>query len=188
MAWARNFGIMHCDLDLKSWHIRESWTTIVWNIIQIQHVSEDLWPDTDFGVVWTVNLTLDVWPWVKFITHQQLCVIFSSSDKGVRLWSDTTWTDEQTDRRTDWFLLIYPKLCFWRYNYSVNFIFARFLREGPGLKKVLRMPMQVVKDDWNGVHRHWCSGFDHCRSLGFTVSQEPQCARFSRFFTCSPIV
>ena len=106
--------------DLRSWHTLESWTTIVWNIIQIQHISEELWPgqgfwvcvhcdldlgdmtlcqdhdtvtplsngqqlceilprlnlavrsygpDTDFWYVCTVTLTLEVWPWVKVMTH-----------------------------------------------------------------------------------------------------------------------
>ena len=34
-----------------------SWTTIVWNIIQIQHSSEKFCPDTYFGYVCTVTLT-----------------------------------------------------------------------------------------------------------------------------------
>ena len=32
------------DLESRSWHTLGSWTTIVWNIIQIQHGSEELWP------------------------------------------------------------------------------------------------------------------------------------------------
>ena len=111
---------VHFDLDLgsRSWHILGSRTTIVWNIIQIQHGSEKLrpghgiWvcvhcdldiggmtlcqshntplghgqqlcaiisrsnfavrsygPDTDFGYLCTVTLTLETWPWVKVMTH-----------------------------------------------------------------------------------------------------------------------
>ena len=37
------------DLGSRSWHNLGSWTTIVWNIIQIQHGSEKLWP----GHMWT---------------------------------------------------------------------------------------------------------------------------------------
>ena len=105
------------DLGSRSWHTLRSWTTIVWNIIQIQHGSEELWsghgfsvcvhcdldlgdmtlgqghdtpldhgqqlceilsrsnmaasycPDTDFRYVFTVTLTLEIWPWVKVMTH-----------------------------------------------------------------------------------------------------------------------
>ena len=35
------------DLGSRSWHTLGSWTTIVWNIIQIQHGSEELWPGHD---------------------------------------------------------------------------------------------------------------------------------------------
>ena len=38
------------DLGSKSWHTLESWTIIVWNIIQIQHCSEELWPGHRFWV------------------------------------------------------------------------------------------------------------------------------------------
>ena len=38
------------DLGSKSWHILGSWTTIVWNIIQIQHGSEEFWPGHGFWV------------------------------------------------------------------------------------------------------------------------------------------
>ena len=106
------------DLKSRSWHTLGSWTTIVWNIIQIQHASEKLWPahrfsvsvhfdldlgdmtlgqghdiplgrgqqlceilsrsnmavgshcpDIDSWYVCTVTLTLEIWPWVKVMTH-----------------------------------------------------------------------------------------------------------------------
>ena len=61
---------MHCDLDLgdmtsvqdhwsRSWHILESWTTIVWNIIEIQHGSEELWPGHGFWVCVHCNLDFE---------------------------------------------------------------------------------------------------------------------------------
>ena len=118
---------------VKSWHTLGSWRIIVWNIIQIQHDSGELWPgntyyamcalwpwpwrydlgqglgqghdtplgygqqlceilsrsnmavrsyspDTKFGYVCTVTLTLEVWPWVKVMTHLWVmdnnCVIY----------------------------------------------------------------------------------------------------------------
>ena len=123
------------DLGSRSWHTLGSWTTIVWNIIQIQHGSEELWPghwiwvcvhcdldlggmtlgqgydtplghgqqlceilsrsnmavrsyglDMDSGYVCTVTLTLEVWPWVKVMTHPWVmdnnCVIY---------YPDPTW-------------------------------------------------------------------------------------------------
>ena len=42
----------------RSWQTLESWTTIVWNIIQIQHGSEELWPGHIFGMC-----ALWPWPW-----------------------------------------------------------------------------------------------------------------------------
>ena len=55
------------DLESRSWHTLGSWTTIVRNIIQIQHGSEELWPRQRFCVffVCTVTLALEIWPWVK---------------------------------------------------------------------------------------------------------------------------
>ena len=189
------------NLESRSWHTLESWTTIVWNIIQIQLGTEELWPghgflvcvhcDLDLGgitlgqghdtplsheqqsceILSKSNLTLrsygpdtdfwygctmtsEIWPWVKVMTHpwswttivcniiqiqqsseklwpghgfsvfvhydfdlgdmilgqghdtplghgQQLCVILSREDKGVRSYGpDTMWTDGQTG----WFL------------------------------------------------------------------------------------
>ena len=45
------------DLGSRSWHILESWTTIVWNIIQIQHGSEELWPGHTYFAMCAL------WPW-----------------------------------------------------------------------------------------------------------------------------
>ena len=148
------------DLGWRLWDTLGSWTTIVWNIIQIQLGSEELWPghgfqvcvhcdldlenmtlgqshdtplvhgqqlceilsrsnlaarsygpDTDFQYVCTVTLTLEIWPWVKAITH-----LWVMDNNCVKLYPDRTreykaiaWTQcEQTDRQTDgqtgWFL------------------------------------------------------------------------------------
>ena len=106
------------DNGSRSGHTLGSWKTIVWNIIKIQHGSEDIWPghrfpvygncdldpgdmtlgqghdtclghgqqlceilsrsnltvriygpDTDFQYMATVTLTLEIWPWVKVMTH-----------------------------------------------------------------------------------------------------------------------
>ena len=47
------------DLGSRSWHTLGSWTIIVWIIIHIQQGSENYGPDTDFGYVCIVTLTLD---------------------------------------------------------------------------------------------------------------------------------
>ena len=138
MAQTRIFGMCalwpwhwRYDLRSRSWHNLGSLTISVWNIIQIKHGIEELWPrhgflvymhcdldlgdmtlymhcdldlgdmtlgqghdtplghgqlfckilsrsnmavrsygpDTDFGYVFTVTLTLEIWPWVKVMTH-----------------------------------------------------------------------------------------------------------------------
>ena len=57
------------NLWSRSWHTLGLRTTIVWNIIQIQHGSEKLWPGHDFGNVFSVTSTLDIWPCVKVTTN-----------------------------------------------------------------------------------------------------------------------
>ena len=47
------------EIESRSWHTLWSWTTIVWNIIKIQHGSEELWPGHEFlGMC-----ALWPWPW-----------------------------------------------------------------------------------------------------------------------------
>ena len=65
MARTRNMGMCalwpwpwRYDLESRSWHTLGSWTTIVWNIIQIQHGSEELWPGHGFWVC--VHCDLDL--------------------------------------------------------------------------------------------------------------------------------
>ena len=58
------------DLGSRSWHTLGSWTTIVWNIIQIQHGSKELWPGHGFWVCVHCDLDFgDMRPWVKVMTH-----------------------------------------------------------------------------------------------------------------------
>ena len=65
MAQTRIFGMFSlwhwpCKYDLgsRSWHTLGSLTTIVWNIIQIQLGSEELWPGHGFWVC--VHCVLDL--------------------------------------------------------------------------------------------------------------------------------
>ena len=46
------------DLGSMSWHTLGSWATIVWNIIQVQLGSEELWPGYRFSVCVHCNLDL----------------------------------------------------------------------------------------------------------------------------------
>ena len=63
--------------------------------------------DTDIWYVCTATLTLEIWPWVKVMTHpfghgQQLCEILFRSDKWEQSYGpDPMWTDERIDRQTD---------------------------------------------------------------------------------------
>ena len=111
-----------CDFGSRSWHTLVSWTTIVWNYIQIGQGITKLWPGHGFPVC--VHCDLDLGDMTLGQGHdtplghgQLLCEIISISDKGVRSYGpDTMWTDGQTDRQTDiqtgWFLYTPPpKLC-----------------------------------------------------------------------------
>ena len=77
------------DLGSRSWHTLESWTTIVWNIIEIQHGSEELWPGHGFSV--NMHCDLDLGDMTLGQGHdtplshgQQLCEILSRSNMAVR--------------------------------------------------------------------------------------------------------
>ena len=56
-------------LDIINTDTLGSWTTIVWNIIQIPHSGKEYGPYTDVGYEYTVTLTLKIWLWVKVIRH-----------------------------------------------------------------------------------------------------------------------
>ena len=98
MDWRRILGMCalwpwpwNFDLGSSSWHILGSWTTIVWNIIQIQHDSEGSWTIIVWNIIQIRQVVKKLWPGhdVNRRTHGQ--------------------TDGRTDRRTDgqtdgWFL------------------------------------------------------------------------------------
>ena len=74
-------------------------------------------PDTDFGYVCNVTLTLKIWSWVKVMIHLWVmdnnCVKYPIQTSG---WEVMAWAlCEQTDRQTDRVIPIYPppqkKLC-----------------------------------------------------------------------------
>ena len=75
------------DLGSRSWHTLGSWTTIVWNIIQIQLGSEELWPGRRFRVCVYCdldpgNMTLGQSPVTPLGHRQQLCEILSRLTSG----------------------------------------------------------------------------------------------------------
>ena len=75
------------DLKSRSWHTLESWITIVWNIIHIQHGSEELWPGNRFWVCVHCDLgdmTLGQVHDTSMGHGQKLCEILSRSDMAVR--------------------------------------------------------------------------------------------------------
>ena len=62
-------------------------------------------PDTDFQYVCTVTLTLEIWPWVKVMTHP--CVkLYPDRTREYEVMARTRC--EQTDRQTDRVIPIYP--------------------------------------------------------------------------------
>ena len=82
--WSRR-----CDLWSRSWHTLGSWTRIVWNIIQIQYGSDELWPGHRFLVC--VHYDLDLGEMTLGQGHdtplghgQQLCEILFRSNLVVR--------------------------------------------------------------------------------------------------------
>ena len=58
------------DLGSRSWRTLEPWTTIVWNIIQIQRGSEELWPGHGFWVC--AYSDLDLWGMTLGQGHDKL--------------------------------------------------------------------------------------------------------------------
>ena len=77
------------DLRSRSRHTLGSWTTILWNIIKIQHGSEELWPRHGFPVCVHCDLglrdmTLGQGHDTPLGHGQQLCEILSISNLAVR--------------------------------------------------------------------------------------------------------
>ena len=88
--WPRRY-----DNESRSWHTLRPWTTIVWNIIQIQLGSEELWPWHGFPVC--VHCDLDLGDMTSGQGHdtplghgQQLCEILSRSNLAVRSYGPDT--------------------------------------------------------------------------------------------------
>ena len=82
-------------LGSRSWHTLGSWTTIVWNIIQIQLGREETWPGHGFPVFLHCDLdlgymTLGQGPDTPWGHWQQLCEILSRSNLAERRYGPDT--------------------------------------------------------------------------------------------------
>ena len=105
MAWIWILGMCalwpwpwRYDLGSRSWHTLESWTTIMYNINQIQHGREELWPGHRFWVcvhydLYLGDMTLDQEYDTSLGYGQQLCEILSRSNMAVRSYGPDTDTD-----------------------------------------------------------------------------------------------
>ena len=83
------------DLGSRSWHTLGSWTTIVWNIIQIQLGSEELWPGHGFPVCVHCDLdlgdmTLGQGHDTPFCYGQQFCELLSRSNLALKSYGPDT--------------------------------------------------------------------------------------------------
>ena len=83
------------DLGSRSWHTLESWTAIMWNIIQIQLGNEELWPGHGFWVCVPCDLdlgymTLALGQNIPLTHGQQFCEILSRSNMAVRSYGPDT--------------------------------------------------------------------------------------------------
>ena len=109
---------VHCDIDLGYMTMTQGNDTPLGYGQQVCEIlsrsnlaARSYSPDTDLGMC-TVTLNLEICPSVKVMTHPWVmddnCVKYYQE----QTWQwgvyspDTMWTDEQTDRRTWWFL--YP--------------------------------------------------------------------------------
>ena len=130
MARTRNLGMCvlwpwpwRYDLGSKSWHTLGSWTTIMWNIIQIQQGSEELWPGHGFWVCWHCDLDLgdmtlyqghDLGSRSWHILGSRTIIMWNiiQIGQGVKkLWprhDANRQTDGRTDSQTDRAIPIYP--------------------------------------------------------------------------------
>ena len=84
---------VHCDLDLGGMTLGQSYDTPfghgqqLWEILSRSNmVVKSYGPDTDFGYVCTVTLTLEVWPWVKVMIHPLVM-----DNNCVKYYPDPTW-------------------------------------------------------------------------------------------------
>ena len=78
------------DLASRSWHTLGSWKQLceVPVLSRSNMAVRSYGPDTDFGYVCTVSLTLEVhvWPWVKVVTQPWVM-----DNNSVKFYPDSTW-------------------------------------------------------------------------------------------------
>ena len=102
---------VHCDLDLGDMTLSQGHDTPLGHGQQLSEILSrsnlavrSYGPDTDFEYVCTVTFTLEIWPWVKVMTHPWVM-----DNNCVKLYPDRTreyeamarTRCEQTDRQTD---------------------------------------------------------------------------------------
>ena len=84
---------VHCDLDLGDMTFGQGHDTPLGHGQQLCEISSrsnlavrSYGPDTDFQYVCTVTLTLEIWPWVKVMTHPWVM-----DNNCVKYYPDPTW-------------------------------------------------------------------------------------------------
>ena len=113
---------MHCDLDLGGMTLGQGHDTTMGHGQQLCEVLfrsnlavRRYGPSTDFGYVCTVTLTLEIGLWVKVVTHPRVmdnnCVKYYPDRTSVYQVMARTRC-EQTDKRTDRVIPIYPQTLF----------------------------------------------------------------------------
>ena len=107
------------DLGSRLWHILRSWTISeplghgqqLCEILSRSNIAvKSYGPDTYFGYVCTVTLTLDIWPWDKVMTHPWVI-----DNKYVNYYQDSTlqcWVTARTQIFSIWPMWSLP----WRYD------------------------------------------------------------------------
>ena len=95
------------DLRSRTWDTFSVWTTIVWNIFKIR-LDRIYGMDMDFGYVFTVTLTFEMWPLVMVMIHpwtiDNYCVKYPYLPSGCEVKTQT------------WILaMCAPFPCHWRY-------------------------------------------------------------------------
>ena len=90
------FVCVHCDLDLGDMTLGQGHDTLLSHgqqfckiLSRSNFVVKSYGPDTDFWYVCTATLTLEVWPWVKVMTHP-----FVMDNNCVKYYPDPTCRSE----------------------------------------------------------------------------------------------
>ena len=94
MTWIQISGICamwpwpcRYDLGSRSWHTLESWDKLLCEILSRSNISvRSYGPDTEFGYMCTVTLTLEIWPWLKVMTWPWVM-----DNNCVKYYPDQTW-------------------------------------------------------------------------------------------------